>query len=255
MGHIRVGELPRSGYWKQVINKLGITSDPAAIAAITAKAAHEGLELAKRDSGIANIIHLFMGTLLAAKKKHFAQELRRYGMDLKGDASLLDVIGEFDKVADERLGKIQHRSDLAEMARHSAIDTLTEICLLETKSLFGNNIKQTQSFLKKHATSKQFAISGRRFFGKFLYRFLDYHLSRELANHVGVNKNYQTLRECREFKFALERHCVETALIIKDFSGAWPQLKEFRGGLTAEKVRREFVPVAFKKIQSELVKR
>lgn len=255
MGHIRLGVLPQSRNWKQVIQKLRVNANPATIAAYTTKAAHEGLELAKRDSGLANIIHLFMKTLLASKHKNFTGELQRFGMKLAGNASMLDVIGEFDKAADGRLQKGQHRSDLAEMARHSAVDTLTEICLLETKSLFGNDIQQTQTFFKKHASPKQFGIVGRRFFGKFLYRFLDYHLSRELANHVGLNRTYDTIRECRDFKIALERHCLETAIIIKDFTGAWPSVAEFRGGLTAEKIRTQFVPVAFTKIQSELAKR
>ncbi len=255
MGHIRVGELPRTGYWKQVIGKLGLTDDPAAIAAITAKAAHEGLDLAKYDPGVAHVIYLFIKTILSAKSKHFTQKLKYLGMEISSAGSLLDVIGEFDKAIDAQLLKARHRSDLAEMARMSAIDTLTEICQQQTKSLFGNDIQQTKVFLKKYTSKKLFGIAGRRFFGKFLYRFLDYHLSRELANHVGPNRTHSTIQECREFKIALEKHCIETTLIIKDFGGAWPLLTEFRGGITAETVRTKFVPIAFQKIQSELEKR
>ncbi|MBN1125974.1 MAG: hypothetical protein JXA82_13280 [Sedimentisphaerales bacterium] len=255
MGHIRVGELPRTGYWKQVINKLGLTDDPAAIAAITAKAAHEGLDLAKHDSGVAHVIYLFIKTILSSKSKRFIQKLKYLGMELSTTGSLLDVIGEFDKAVDAQLLKSRQRSDLAEMARLTAVDTLTEICQQQTKSLFGNDIQQTQIYFRKYTSKKLFGIAGRRFFGKFLYRFLDYHLSRELANHVGLERTHATIHECREFKYAMERHCIETTLIIKDFSGAWPLVTEFRGGITAETVRTKFVPIAFQKIQSELQKR
>ena len=80
-------------------------------------------------------------------------------------------------------------------------------------------------------------------------------MSRELARHVGPGKAHKTLKECSAFKEALERHCVETVRIIKEFTGCWPSVTEFRGGITAENVRTKFLPVALKKIKSELMVR
>lgn len=52
MGHSRLGEMPKTGYWKDVIEKLDIFDAPEKIARITAKAAHKGLELAQQDNGV-----------------------------------------------------------------------------------------------------------------------------------------------------------------------------------------------------------
>jgi hypothetical protein len=46
MGHRRLGEMPRIGYWPDVIKTLDLSDDPAQIANVTAKAARKGLEAA-----------------------------------------------------------------------------------------------------------------------------------------------------------------------------------------------------------------
>jgi len=183
------------------------------------------------------------------------QRLATLGMTLPEKASLLDVVGTFDETVDARLRKVGHRSDLAEMARFAAVETLSNLCYQETGSLFGVSTEQTQQTLKSYATPDKFDVVGKDFFGRFLYPFLDYHLSRELPQSRRPGKQFKDLGQYAEFKDALGRHCRETVLIVKDFSGCWPSAAEFRGGITREKVQREFLPVALKKIQSELQKR
>lgn len=255
MGHIRLGELPRTGYWRDVINTLDLTNDPATIASKTLKAAHKGIDFAKHDIGVANVIYLFMKTVWASKAKYFDKALQAIGIHVSQQAGLVDIVGEFDRTTDKILRRSPHRSDLAEMARYSAVDTLNEICLQQTADLFGADIINTQQSLKPYTQAKKFGQIGKRFFGKFLYRFLDYHLSRELADHIGAGKQYRTLQDCGKFKAAMEKHCNEIALIIRDFSGGWPSVTEFRGGINAENVRTRFVPTAFNKIWSELERR
>jgi hypothetical protein len=96
---------------------------------------------------------------------------------------------------------------------------------------------------------------GRNFWGKFLYRFFDYHLSREIPNHIGRDRTFSRIEESTQFKASLRKHCMETAIIVKDFTGGWPSVTEFRGGITSENVRRRFMPVALNKICKELAKR
>jgi hypothetical protein len=255
MGHRRLGELPQTRNWQKVISLLELTSDPAKIANATSQAAQRGLKLAKEDRGIADTIFALMKLVWSARSQDFQKRLATLGMALPEKASLLDVVGAFDGAVDTHLRKAGHRTDLAEMARFAAVDTLSHLCYQETGSLFGISTEQTQQTLKGYATPDRFDAVGKDFWGRFLYRFLDYHLSRELPNHIGPGKQFKDLGQCVEFKDALERHCRETVLIVKDFSGCWPSAAEFRGGITHEKVRTEFLTVAMKKIQSELQKR
>ena len=256
MGHRLFGDgLPATRNWQKVIALLKETENPAKIADTTSQAAQGGLELAKKDRGVAHVIFRFMETVWCSRSENFRQRLTDIGMRLPAEASLLDVVGAFDDALDRSLRRAGHRTDLAEMARFSAVDALTDICRSETGSLFGVSIEDTQSALKRYATPERFGVIGQNFFGRFLYRFLDYHLSRELPNHIGPGRQFDTVRDCEEFKSALALHCHQTTRIVKEFAGCWPSATEFREGITAENVRTKFVPVAFKKVRSELKRR
>lgn len=255
MGHRLLGELPQTKNWLKIIDLLRITDDPAKIASQTSQAAQRGLDLAKKDGGVADVTYMLMKLVWSARGDDFRRELAGLGMALPDKASLLDVVGAFDETVDTRLRKAGHRTDLAEMARFAAVEALSNLCSQETGNLFGVSTEQTQQTLKRYATPDRFDTVGKDFFGRFLHRFLDYHLSRELPNHVGPGRQFADMREYTEFKDAFEQHCRETVFIVKDFSGCWPSATEFREGINAENVRTRFLPVALKKIQSELKKR
>ncbi len=255
MGHRLLGEMPTTRNWLKVVELLKETDDPTKIAFITGEAANRGLELAKKDKGVAQAIYMLMNLVWSATKSDFKSEIASMGMSLPKKASLLDVVGSFDESLDKTLKKAGHRTDLAEMARLSAVETLSDLCRSETGSLFGVTTKETQEAIKSYATPKQFAVVGQNFFGKFLYRFLDYHLSRELPKHIGSTKQFKNIDECGKFKDALALHCNQTTRIVKEFSGCWPSATDFKEGLSIENVRTKFIPVAFKKIKSELKQR
>ncbi len=255
MGHRRLGELPRTRNWQKVIAILKQTDNPEKIADETSRAANRGLELAKNNVGVAQTIYTLMKVVWAARSDNFKGDLEKIGVSLPKDASLMDVVGSVDEALDKGLRKFGRRSDLAEMARLSAVDALTDMCRSETGSLFGISLQNTQATLKKYATPDRFAVVGQNFFGKFAYRFLDYHLSRELLNHIGPRKRFTDVKGCEAFKEAMALHCNQTARIVKEFTGCWPSATQFHEGITIENVRTKFVPVAFKKIQEELQRR
>lgn len=255
MGHRLLGELPKTRNWIRVIDLLEATDNPAKIAGATSQAAQRGLNLASKDDGVANVIFMLMSTVWSSRKEDFTRALSDLGVPIRQEPSLLDVVGGFDEALDKSLRRAGHRTDLAEIARLSAVDAFTDICRSETGNLFGVTGNETREALKKYATSERFGAVGQNFFGKFLYRFLDYHLSRELPNHIGPNKQFASPNACGEFRDALALHCHQTARIVKEFSGCWPSATEFREGISAENIRTKFMPVAFKKIRSELKQR
>ena len=255
MGHRRLGELPRTRSWQKVVALLKQTDDARKIADETSRAAYKGLDAAKKNAGVVETIYTLMKVVWAARGDDFKKELSGMGVSLPKDASLMDVVGSVNEALDKKLRSFGHRSDVAEMARLSAIDALTNMCKSETGSLFGVSFQDTQETLKKYATADKFAVVGQNFFGKFTYRFLDYHLSRELPNHIGPDKRFTDIKGCESFKEALALHCNQAAGVVKDFAGCWPSATEWKAGITLENVRKKFVPVAFKKLRSELRKR
>ncbi len=255
MGHDRLQQWPATRNWRKVVAILKETDDPTSVADATSQAAQRGLELAKKDQGVAQVIFRLMDTVWSSRIENFRERLADLGIRLSPEASLLDLVGGFDEALDRGLRRAGHRSDLAEMARFSAVEALTDLCHQETGRLFGVALDDTQAVLKRYATPERFGVVGQNFFGKFLYRFLDYHLSRELPNHIGPAKQFESVGACEGFKNALALHCHQTTGIVKEFSGCWPSATDFKEGITVENVRTKFVPAAFKKIKSELQRR
>ncbi len=58
MGHIRLGELPRTRKWSQVVGLIEGGAGTAQVASVTINAADKGLGLAAKDQGVVETIWL-----------------------------------------------------------------------------------------------------------------------------------------------------------------------------------------------------
>ena len=81
-------------------------------------------------------------------------------------------------------------------------------------------------------------------------RFLNFYLSRATAAQVGGSK-FQSISDVSKFNSLLERHCEQTARIVRDFCAEWYSKTEYQQGIDLENTSR-FMAVAVKKLQSEL---
>ena len=60
MGHIRLGSLPRTRKWVQVVGLIGGGAGTAQVANATISAAEKGLGLAVRDKGVVEAVWLLI---------------------------------------------------------------------------------------------------------------------------------------------------------------------------------------------------
>lgn len=117
MGHRRLDQLPVTRKLQKVIELLAITEDPATIARATCEAVNRGLEIAKKDLGVTATAYYLMKFIWAAPKDHFGAEMQKISIGLSPNAGLLDVVVAFDEGVNQRLRRMGHRTDLAEMVR------------------------------------------------------------------------------------------------------------------------------------------
>src|SRR5512132_4440239 len=127
MGHLRLGTLPATREWRQVVELLDSSSDAAPVAAAAASAAHEGLALAKRDPGLLEAIFLLTQLPLAARTNDYAGTLRTCGLDVGDSPSLLDLRSAIAQAVDPRLDPQGGRTDLGEMGELAALETLMSV--------------------------------------------------------------------------------------------------------------------------------
>jgi hypothetical protein len=252
MGHIRLGNLPRTRKWQQVVALIEGGAGTAQIANATITAAEKGLKLAAEDKGLVETIWLLTQLPLAAKSDNFAQALQSTGLDVSDSPSLMEVIGAFSDAIDKKLANNGGRTDLGEMAQMAASETMAEIIGSRTQSLFGTTPDDVKNAFSKLATNKQFSTFARDFFSRLTNKCLDYFVSRAVAHHVGEGRRFRTLAQQGEFTKALGTHSREASRIVEDFSGGWFSKTNWEKKGISRQDAAGFAHVAMKKIVAEL---
>jgi hypothetical protein len=255
MGHVRLGVLPKSRKWGQVVAELRLGASVGEIAALASDAAETSLQSTAADPAFLHAFWLLTQVPLAARGPAFADDLDRLGIIVADPPSLLDVVAAISAAVDRHAREHGGRTDLGEMAQMAAVESLTAVVAPTLPSLFGPSPEEVQRAIGRFANGDRFSVLAREFFARVTQRTLDYYLSRELSNHIGAGQRFADDLERSQFDQALERHCREASRIVEEFAGGWYGKNVYQGdGLTPDAVRR-FAPVALKKIRAELRKR
>jgi hypothetical protein len=255
MGHIRLGVLPKSRKWRQVIATLELDADVDAVAQAVSDAAETSLGKASSDPAFLHSFWLLTQLPLAARGPDFAQDARQLGLQLPNQASLMDITAALSAAVDRYASQVAGRTDLGEMAQMAAVESLVAIVGPALPSLFGTSSLDVQREIGRLSGGQQFARLAREFFTRLTQRVLHYYLSRELANHTGVGARFANDAARTEFDNALDLHCREASRIVQDFAGGWYGKTVYKGDGMTPKAVRDFAPVAFRKIRAELRKR
>ncbi len=250
MGHQRLGRLPGTRKFRQVIDLIANGADVAEIAAATSIAAESQMIDASNDPAVRQAVWLLTQIPAAARQEDFATALKRLGLRVSENPTLVEVVAAMSDAIDRSVSRTGGRTDLGEMAQQSAAESLSAVVGRES-DLFGVTPDRIKAILGGLGTEKQFAVLARDFFSRLSRRQLSYFLSRELAQHVGAGQRFHSVREHRDFEAALDLHCREASRIIKEFSGEWFSKHTYEGGITEAKAGR-FAHVAFKKLREEL---
>ena len=254
MGHIRLGALPRTRKWSQVVGLIRGGAGTAQVANATISAAEAGLGCASKDKGVIETVWLLTQLPLAARTEDFAAALRNCGLKVSDSPGLMEIVGAVTEAIDAQMPNCKGRTDLGEMAQMAAVETLTQVIGGRLNgNLFGTTPEDVQKEFSQLATNRQFSLFAKDFFGRFTHKCLDYFLSKAMSHHVGDGERFRTLAEQGEFTKAIETHCKEAAKIIEEFSGGWFSKKNWEtdGDITREEIKK-FTGYAMKKLADEL---
>ena len=251
MGHIRLGALPRSRKWRDLVELIQGGGDVDAVSAATIEAADKGLKWASQDEGLAQTVWMLAQLPLAARTESYEERLWELGLDRRAKDSVADLIASFSEALDARFRKLgKGRTNLGEMAQMAAVEVLSAELTRGTGDLFATG-PDVRGALHTFSTTKGFSTLARAFFARLTNRYLSFFLSRELPNNVGPGRRFATVAEHSEFDSALSLHCTEASHIVQVFAGGWLSKKHHETGIT-EADARSFAWAAFKKIRAEL---
>jgi hypothetical protein len=162
MGHQRLGTLPRSKEWRQVIALIADGEDVGAIAAATARAAERSMIVASDDPIVRHAFWLLSQIPLAARQPDFPSSLRRLGINVGGEPTLIEITTGMMLAIDRMAAKARHRSDLGEMTQLCAAESLSAVAGRELPDLFGAThtvIRSTLAALARSSSSRCWRVT------------------------------------------------------------------------------------------------
>lgn len=256
MGHIRIGPLPTTRKWNKIVGMIADGAGAAQLATATVNAAASGLKAAVNDGSVVEAVWLLVRIPLAARSPDFASTLRTCGVDVSDDPGLIDVAVGYSMAVDARLPNGSGRTDLGEMAQTAGVETINGAVGPRAQSLWGSGPDDVRRAFAALATAKQFGLFARQFFARFVFKCLNYFLSKALPNHIGEGKRFRTVAEQGRFTDALRTHCQEAAVRVEEFAGDWFSLHRFQtaGDITREETQG-FLGHAMEKLTKELRER
>ncbi len=258
MGHIRLGEIPKTLKWKAVVatvanEESGLLHEQVAdIAGKAIDAAHNGLSQAIQDPGLVTSFYVLTRVVLAARSDNWVDQLAEFGVELPAAPSTFDLVSGLQTAVEDEVYSRGRLSDVAEMSLSALGDALSVLVAPQAETLFGSGVDELQAAVRSCSTEAGFARLGQVFFGRFLARYLNFYLSRVTAAQVG-GAALPNIGEVTVFNEALIRHCEQSAFIVQRYSGEWMSKTRYEQGITPENTAG-FVAVAVKKLRAELKK-
>lgn len=261
MGHSRLGDIPKTRKWQDVVAYLADPTqtehaehneaDPKPLAKAVLSAAEGALNNLPKDRSIQEVFYLLTRTALAARENDWVAALQSIGVQPEGGLNPATLTAAFVNRADDVVARLPSRSDFGEISIQAAGEALVELVgMPEQRRIFAAEESETGAALKAVSTKAGFSELGHRFFANFLGRFLNFYLSRITASHVGGSRIRNTA-ELAQFNEALKLHSRQSAEIVRDFCGEWFSKANWKEGINPENTSR-FLAHCFSKLRDEL---
>ena len=254
MGHIRLGTLPKSQKWNQVVSLIAGGADVEQIAAASADAAENGLERAS-DEGLGTCVLAADANTAGRPAAQFLRTIVGTGPERPvRKPTLFEIVAAFSRAVD---GHVRAANALTLGRWRSML--LPKLSLLwragSFRALFGPTATDVQQALAKLGRSDQFSIVARDFFSRLTSRSLGYFLSRELSKHVGPERDL--LRSATIAISTQHWTCIAERLrgSSKSFQADGTVRRFNEKKQISQDDARKFAHVAFKKLRAELRKR
>ena len=257
MGHIRLGTLPTSKKWRDVVELLTNDTSIEEIAAASSRAAKHDLKQASDDPTFQFVAKLLVELPLIARMPALdvnSSELIQ-SVDVTFPDSVSSLLSSVNEAIDQFTFENGRSSDIGLIAQSALIESLSSKLRGSLPSLFDPQPAEVRSALGKFAGGQMFGELARDFFARLTYKSLDYYLSRELANHTGHGARFATDADRVEFEQALFQHSFEASRIVREYAGGWYGKTVWRDQNLSDNTIKKFTDYSIKKMRSELERR
>ena len=254
MGHVRLGRLPKTIRWQRVVALIDHSPDNVpAVARGTVAAAEDRLRELARDPSLIHCFWLLARITAASRHDDFSLALSSLDLPIPASSSALVYISQITDSVRHDLSNYTESGPFGELASIALRRALSETVGLHGESLFGSSIDDVQHAFYSHSSPSRFGEVAKSFFGDYLARTLRYFVDKELSNYVGVGHGLDSIESSQDFSSALELYARQSARIVEEFAADWYSKHNWESGGAVSQVEvQRFVPVALRKLRSEL---
>ena len=255
MGHERVGALPRTKRWQDVVG--GITNAAAAdgdvreLANATLENVRSRLLGIHGDAGFVASFQFLLGLALSASPGVDRTSLGELAVDLEANPSPLKLASALSQY----VANNTQSAEYAEIARKAAVDVISIWTEQHTRQLsFTGEHEQASEVWRSASDGRGFCEVARLFFGKFVERYLNYFIGREASSHLANTEDRERLaRRLGDHVDGVSHHAFETARITQSFAAGWFN-RYARDGLPAADEISGFLAHSVGKLREELLR-
>ena len=256
MGHERLGLLPRTRKWRQIVEGVSGWSSteeaPSAIAADTLRHVRSRFQRLGTDAG-ANAAFGFLVSLAGAcRVRNPLEQLRKLGIRLPNQLTALSLAGELRRCVEAEDGEPEY----AAIAQGAAVDAITQwyACRSDDQRVLFDSHEDPFNVWRSAGTGAGFCELARHFFAGLTTRYLCYFLDREASACLAdVEERERFQAALREHVEDVSKHAFETARITQSFAAGWFN-KHIVAGPPEEETVRRFLSFALTKMREELAR-
>jgi hypothetical protein len=252
MGHIYLGDLPRTQRWNAVVAGLDDASSAPLVAALTLKAAGNRLDRLQGDPSLTYCFWLLVRLAAAARGEQFQSNLGHLGIVPSADESVIGFIAQIATRTRETTAAFHSSGPFGELAALSLRRTLMETVGTESQSLFASSVEDLERAFRRHSSATQFGELALRFFGDFYARILRFYVDRARLNVQGGGRT-GGLPVTQQFRTDLDLHARQAARYVEGFAVDWYR-RELRltDGMITRDQAQAFITGAMRKMRAEL---
>ncbi len=254
MGHERVGFLPKSKRWTDLVSQMGAVYSggvPAAsIANQTLENVRQRYETLFKDDTVKSIFAFLVAFASACRDSDPRLSLQHSNINISENPTLLSIV----KALRTSIPDSQIASEYGQLALAAAADAIghwQKDYANKNLPLFqpASNFSETWRDLGK---GSGFCELSRLYFGKLTERYLNYFLDRAAsATLKDIAQREQFQSDISAHIDGISRHAFETAKITQSFAAGWFN-KNTRDGLPDSQQIEGFLSIAFGKLRDEL---
>lgn len=256
MGHERIGYLPKSKKWRQIVKEIAnFTADGDTISHIanqTTKNVLKRYDNIEADKGVLAAFKFIILLTQAPRQNNSSEFLATQGIQLSKNFNLLGL----SKAIRAFIESNSESKEYSAFANHALIETVSQWSKqnkIQQQIQFESNNNSFDEW-RSAADDRGFCELSRMFFSNFTDNYLRYFLEREASANIDNLFDRDLFnKKLDQHLSEISKHAFETAKITQSFSAGWYN-KNVKNEIPSNEKIKSFVSFCFKKLNSEIIR-